>query len=158
MRFNPKSEEELIRLLPKGIYDARVRNAVDKTSQSGNEMIEVVVEVYADDGSKFVITDWLLEKISYKIRHFCESAGILNLYESGMICADDCVGKEIKVRIKIDTSDDDYGPQNRIADYVPDRKLKPNGNGAVKQPTKPRPQVAPVAAAAKEISGDDIPF
>jgi len=42
MRFQPKTEAEVLNLLPAGEYDFLVKDAEDKTSQAGNDMIKSV--------------------------------------------------------------------------------------------------------------------
>lgn len=127
MRFTPFSKEEAekkrVGLLPEGRYNARVIAATDKVSQSsGNEMIELELEVFGPDGS-VVIKDWLIaiDSMAWKTQHFSEAAGLERVYASGSLAETDCVGKSVCVDIKVQQpkpGDKYQRPQNRVMDYM----------------------------------------
>lgn len=151
MKFEPKSEETIQRerCLPAGVYDFEVLDASEGPSKSGNQMITLQLRVFSDDGQRVQMRDWLLSAIAHKLRHFCASCGILDLYEAGTLTSDDCKGQSGKVKVVI-KEDTGYGPQNSVADYVVEEKTssgKIEGVGT--------PQSRKVAA---DMDGDDIPF
>lgn len=121
MQFQPKTEKQIQeeRVAPEGEYDFEVMAAEEKLSKNGNNMIEVVLNVYRADGSKFALTDFLLatDKMAWKLRHFCESCGILDLYEKGELQAFHCRGLAGRAKL-IQQDSTDYGLQNRVKDYV----------------------------------------
>lgn len=121
MKFTPKSEKQIAEegLLPEGTYGFEVAKAEDKVSKSGNDMIEVNLRVFNTDGSFVFVRDYLMEKISYKLRHFAEAAGLLEKYESGEFTASDCEGRtgNVKIIIKKDTTGQ-YPDKNEVRDYV----------------------------------------
>lgn len=163
MRFSPVSEEDAAGCLPKGEYDAVVATATEKTSKAGNPMIEVELTVYGQGGAEIKVRDWLIgnESGQRKIQRFCKSADLWETYQAGELCADSCIGLNVSVKLGVQDSEE-YGPQNRVSDYVP-RK-------AVSSPAKPPEKldgVAPEQRAkagtgrkdpAKPPGGDDIPF
>jgi len=135
MRFQPKTEEEIKQgnLLADGKYGFVISGATEKVSKiksdgtGGNEMIEVTVRVYKDDGGFVLITDFLMEQMAFKLRHACEACGLLPAYEAGELSADDFVGKEGYVKIKTqkgglkdknDPNGERYDDRNAIADYI----------------------------------------
>lgn len=123
MRITPKSQEEidLEGLLEKGVYDFEVLKAEDKVSKKGNEMIHVKLKVFHEDGFQFV-DDWLMEAMSYKLRHFCETANLLDRYESGELAAEDCIGRSGRVKIDIEPAGE-YPAKNVVKDYGEAKKV-----------------------------------
>jgi hypothetical protein len=147
MKFQPKSADDIKResLIEPGEYDFEVLSAEDKVSKSGNEMIAVKLAVYVDGKARHA-KDWLMEKMAFKLRHFCEATGLLAKYEAGDFTAADCQGRAGKVRIVIQDNPE-FGPQNVVKDYVVAKQLE----------TAMTPVVKPMSAAEKAHE-DSIPF
>lgn len=133
MRFTPKTEEECTKftLLPAGIYDFEVTAARNKISNAGNDMIEIELKVFHDDGSA-TVKDYLMEAVAYKMRHFCAAAGLMAQYDSGELDDIDCIGATGKVKLEISkckqkpNSDECYPDKNGVKDYiVPEGGAKP---------------------------------
>lgn len=122
MKFQPKTENEIAseNLIEPGEYDFEVVAAFDKVSKtSGNDMIELKIKVFAD--REKVISDYLLEKMAYKLRHFAEATGLLEVYNSGDLIADDCVGKSGRLELGIQRDKTGAHPdKNTVKDYVTD--------------------------------------
>lgn len=161
MRFEPKTEEELKNtVLQPGIYDGEILKAVEKTSKkSGNPMIELTMKFYGEGDESALVMDYLLESMPKKLRHFCDAAGILEMYESGEFNADDCQGLSIRAKLKVDhDKNDQYDDKNVVADYVVEAPApKPAPATANRKAAKPEPkQPEPVGAGAPP--NDDIPF
>lgn len=155
MNFKPKTEKELQEdnerlLLParKEPYPATVSEAVDKVSKSGNEMIEIKLKVYADDGTHRFVTDYLMAAMMHKLFHFAEATGIMDAYSAGTICADDCNGREVFVKIGIDPASGNYAAKNVVKDYF--SKQSEERHEAEKLPPSP--------PADNALAKDDIPF
>jgi hypothetical protein len=73
-------------LLPPGWIDgATIREAVERPSARGNDMIEVVIAVPDGRGSERLFKDWLssMPLGALRLRHACESVGKLDRYNSG---------------------------------------------------------------------------
>jgi len=153
MQFQPKTEAEIkaANLLPEGVYDFEVFDAVDKVSKSGNDMIELHLKVFTDDGSTRQMRDWILESFAHKLRHFCEACGLTKQYEAGALTANDCIGMAGKVRV-VQQTREGYDPQNSVKDYI-----VPEAGSVPTRSTAPAPK--PAAAPAHTVHGeDDIPF
>ena len=151
MRFNPKSEEELqaMTLIDPGVYNFEVVAAKDRTSKSGNEMIELQLKLWDMQGHEKIVYDYLLEAMSFKLRHFAECTGLLDKYQAGELQALDCSGRQGKVEIVVQQGQKKpeggyYPDKNSVKDYV-----KPNGE---------EPKSATPANAEEDLFGDSIPF
>ena len=124
MRITVHSETDARRaaqrkLLPAGQYEARILEATETTSKSGNDMIELQVSVRGRDGSERELPDWLVsnDRGALKLRHAAEAVGALAKYEAGEIEQSDFVGQHVRVRIVIEKRRG-YPDQNRIEDYA----------------------------------------
>lgn len=125
----PKTEEELDfeRLLPKGVYDFEIVKAEEKQSKKGNDMIAVNLKVFHGDGFQFV-RDFLMEAMSHKLRHFAETVGLLESYDSGQLDANDLVGRSGKARIDIEPAGE-FPAKNVVKDYGEKKKADPAAKG-----------------------------
>jgi len=142
MTFAPKSEKEVSEssCAPVGEYDFDVLNAEDAISKSDNPMIKVTIGLYIGDTVKNRIFDYLLPAMEAKLRHFCDTTGLLSRYESGQLEAADCIGRSGRVKIGIEPAGQ-YPAKNVVKDYVC-RPAKPLASNSA-----PNPE-----------SEDDIPF
>ena len=155
MNFKPKSEKELQQdnerlLLPsrKEPYPAKVIKATDKVSKSGNEMIEITLSIFADDGTSRFVTDYLMAAMMHKLFHFAEATGLMDAYGAGTICAGDCEGREVFVKLGIDPAKGEFAAKNVVKDYIsPKSEAR---HEAVNMPPSP--------PADKDLAKDDIPF
>jgi hypothetical protein len=155
MKFTPKTDEEIARenLWPAGEYSFEILEAADKTSKSGNEMIEMKVKVINDDGGFILVNDYLLESIAYKLKHAAEACGLLEQYSTGSLVSHDFIGKTGMLKLKIqkgkpkdDGSGDVYPDRNAIGDYVKPK----SGNGSAGH--------AIAAPAPAAFIDDTVPF
>lgn len=154
MRFTPVSEEQAqtVNLFPKGIYDAVVKAAVEKTSKtSNNPMFEVELTVYGPEGKERSVRDYLVctDGGQAKIQRFCKAAGQWDAYQSGELCGDTFNNSSLRVKLGIDEGTGEFPPKNKVVDYLP--------------PTPKAPaEVAGVSAvqrkAASGLPDADIPF
>jgi hypothetical protein len=166
MNFQPKTVKELQQeserlLLParKEPYPATVESAVDKTSKSGNEMIEIKLKVFADDGSHRTVTDYLMEAMAHKLFHFAEATGNMDKYESGTLSSNDCEGKELFVKIGIDPANGNFAAKNVVKDYVsPQSELKHAATKEDAPKAAPKSAPKPPKDSDLDIAPDDIPF
>ena len=147
MRFQPRTEDELKAetLLPEGDYDFEVMEAADTTSKKGNDMIKVKLRVFTNNGERHVY-DYLMPSMGFKLRHFCESTGLLSKYDNGTLGAADCANRTGIASIDIEEGKDGYGPKNKVTDYV------------VKQKDIKRAAPVQQPAATKTVAEDDIPY
>lgn len=131
MRFTPKSEEELqsMSLLEPGIYQFQVSAATNEMSKSGNEMIKLVLSIWDKEGHVHFIFDYLLEAMGHKLRHFCESTGLIDKYDHGEIDVTDCINRQGYVELsiqegKLKDNGDRYPNRNSVKDYVKKSKME----------------------------------
>lgn len=119
MRFTPKSQAQLDEdnMLPPGIYDFEVQSAEEATSKAGNEMIKITLKVFRPDGGHMLITDYLMEKLAFKLRHFHETTGRMDCYEAGGITAYECQGLTGRVKLKQKAAEGEFRAKNEVADY-----------------------------------------
>jgi len=148
MRFTAKTEEQIAQgnLIPDGTYNFRVEAAQNKFSKNGNEMIELQLTIWDHENKQRVLTDYLVEAIEYKLRHFCTATGLLSVYEANELNDVQCVGKTGNVEIGRKKGKDDDRYWNVVKDYV-----APSQDGA-SGPNEPIPPKAAVPF------NDDIPF
>jgi hypothetical protein len=100
-------------------------------------MIEVKLAVFRPNGSRAYVTDYLLEKMAYKLRHFSYAVGLGDAYEAGDINAEQCAGRSGRVALKIEEQDG-FEPKNVVRDYIVPETAKP---------AKPAAHVPPAQAA-----------
>lgn len=142
--FTTCSEEELYDTMPEGEYPFYVQSAQNAYSRSGNPMMKLTLKIYDHNNRERIITDYLLDAMRFKIKHFCDATGLQEKWEAGTFNTDDCINKSGKCIIKIDIDETGkYQPKNSVRDYV---KL-PKGETA--KPVEP-----PVGS---DLNGD-IPF
>ncbi len=150
MKYQPKTEKQIIEegLAPAGIYSFEVYEAADKTSKTGNDMIELKLRLFDHEGtSRGMVTDYLLEKLAYKLRHAAVACGLEDVYNNGELTATDFKDKmgEVKIRIQED-KEGKYPAKNVVADYVV-KKETANGEPPAGHPANEAPPFDP-----------DIPF
>lgn len=148
-KFKPKTEEQLQEegLLPGAVYDFTVATAEDAISKAQNPMIKVKLQIFTDNGHRFVY-DYLLEAMGRKLRNFCKTTGILSAYEKGEFDAPSLEGVSGKVYIEIEPAGKGYPAKNVVVDYGDDSSL-----------LKPSLRTdAPGATAAKDDEDSEIPF
>lgn len=146
MKYTPRSEEESpapgTTLLPPGEYDAVVKKAMEQVSKNENPMMSLILTVYGPKGTADVF-DYLVatDTWAWKMRHFCESAGIT--YGTGDLDENDCDNRNVRVKLGI-KKQKDYPDKNEVQDYLP------RSSGA---------KVRTVTQAAATVpQDDDIPF
>lgn len=158
MKFSPKSEEELAQnLLAPGVYPFQVIAASDLISKSGNEMIELKLNVF-DENREVRIYDYLLEKMAHKLRHFADVTGLATQYEKGSLEAIDCDGKQGWVKVGQDKGGNGFLPKNTVLDYV----AHPKGDNKLSQAGMAKltgaPAIPPARQGKADKFDDDIPF
>lgn len=166
MKFQPKSEIDLQNdnLWPVGVYGFEVLEdvtlgqnhyqTIDRVSKNGNEMIQLVLKVYNDDGRFITVIDYLLESIAYKLRHAAAACGLLDKYETGILTAADFKGKSGNLKLKIDKDKTgQYSDRNGVADYV-----TPEDYVSASPKNRINGVVGAKSSAAADMISDDIPF
>ena len=119
MQFQPKDEKDFKTFapIPKGVYDFEVLEASDEISKNGNEMIKLNLAIWQGDKVICRVFDYLLSAMEAKLRHACDSCGLLDRYQAGAIHAEDFIGRTGKVKIKIEKETEQYPAKNSVEDY-----------------------------------------
>lgn len=126
--------QERFQLMKAGEYDAVIISSADKVSvNSGNPMMEMVVNVFDDEGKSHEIRDYLVftKTMMWRVIHFADSAGLLKEYENKKLCSKVAAGKRIRVKIIIEEGSiipedklkgkplgSRYPDKNKIEDYI----------------------------------------
>ena len=127
MNFQPKTESEVsaVNLIADGEYDFEVLEAADTVSKQGNDMINLKLGVFVKVGTMRFVWDYIMPSIEYKLRHFCDSVGLLSKYENGSLTADDCIGRSGRCKVVIEKDKGGFYPdKNKVKDYCL-RRAKP---------------------------------
>jgi hypothetical protein len=134
-------------LLEAGVYDGVIASSSDRTSASGNPMMDMTVSVFDKNGKQHDIRDFLVftRSMMWRVINFAKSAGVMDVYEAGKLCSDAIINKRVKVKVVIED-----------AKEIPEDKLngKPSGS---KYPEKNRIEDYVLAEEGSELD-DDIPF
>ena len=119
MKITPKTDSEIkeMNLKPNGEYPFVVMEAKDAISKKGNEMINLKLSCYLPNGKFFIVWDYLLESFPKKLKHACDVCGLLDKYKSGILSADDFIGREGFCLIG-SSKDDGFNPRNIVIDYI----------------------------------------
>lgn len=152
-QFTPKTDEEIEaiknqNLLPEGNYSFVIREAKQRLSSTGNPMIEVLISIVDNNGNNRNIKDYLLstDKMIYKLKHLCDSIGVLKDYERGILDLVKFVNQKGQAKIII-----------QKGGVSADGSLYPDKN-AVKDYLK-RSEFVQLKSVEKEtLLSDDIPF
>jgi hypothetical protein len=106
-------------LAPGWIDGAMIREAVERPSARGNDMIEVVIAVPDGRGGERLFKDWLTSMPlgALRLRHATEAVQKLDRYSAGEISASDFVGHAVRVKIDVEKKRG-YAPRNVITDYA----------------------------------------
>lgn len=137
MRYNHEDAVDRFAVIPAGVYDAVVEKATNDVSKAGNDMIEIYLKVFTPAGVATSVKDYLVSTPGalYKVRHFCDSAGID--FSKNELEAGECVDKNVKVKLKLEKSEE-WGDKNSVEDYVKrDKSTAPIKEVPAKDPLIP---------------------
>lgn len=143
MQVTPKTKNEIdaMNLWSKGEYGFEVvekaklgeneyftMDTVSKIKpdgKGGNEMIQLVVNVFHPEGWKIVLMDYLLDAMPEKLFHAVHACGLEDKYNAGALLASDFVGKTGNLKLYIqkgkpknDGSGENYPDRNAIGNYI----------------------------------------
>ena len=107
-------------LIQEGKYKFRVKDAREKRSSSGNDMINLKLVLFIN-GREVPLWDSLilLPSMFWKIEHFCEATGLSEQLANGRLMVQDCLEVEGIVDIiqKVDVQTGELA--NKVKDYLP---------------------------------------
>lgn len=126
--------QERFNLLKEGDYDAVITKSVDTISaNSGNNMMDMTLSVYDDDGKSHSIRDFLVftKAMMWKVVHCAESAGVLKEYEEQNFCSELMQDRTVRVKIVVEegglipedklkgkAAGSKYPDKNKVEDYL----------------------------------------
>jgi len=116
--FDPKEAQEEIKYscLPKGEYEAEVLEVTSKVSKAGNNMLEVIYQVYGNEDQTRRIYDYIVTPFTlYKLKQLCEYT---SLEFDGVLDEQELVGKRLMVAVDIRKETEKYPERNEITRYV----------------------------------------
>lgn len=128
---------ERFQLLKEGIYDAVVTASQDTVSSKGSPMMDITLSVYDENGNTHDVRDFLVftKQMMWKIVHFAQSAGIMNLYQNGRLCSDTAINKRVQVKLTVEQGGEipqdklkgkpvgtRYFDKNKVEDYIKQRE------------------------------------
>ncbi len=106
-------------LIPEGKYKFRVKDAREKRSSAGNDMLNLKLIIFINNRE---VPLWdsliLIPSMFWKIEHFCEATGLEENLANGRLMAQDCQDQEGYVDIiqKIDAQTGELA--NKVRDYI----------------------------------------
>lgn len=157
MEFNPDDagDRGSFSLLPEGLYDIEVVDAEERTSQKGNQMIALTLEARHPDGYPSRVWDYLVSTPAavFKIKQFCDAAGLTAEFTAGTLTESHCRGRRLKAKVFVESGRDGYQDRNAVREYVATSDI---GGGGIA--TMPEQVQATAAAAPAAVGDDDIPF
>lgn len=144
VKITPKTDSQIAEenLWPAGDYDFEVTKAVEKVSKSGNPMIQVDLMCYNGEKRR-AVTDYIMEKMAFKLKHFLYGIGMTAAYEAGEFSAEQFQGRAGKVTLRQEQQEG-YLPKMVVKDYVVPKEGE----------AKPAPKRTPVATE----QDDSVPF
>ena len=126
-------------LLQPGEYRFEVVDAVKAVSASGNDMYQLRLKVFQDNGPAVTVFDNLIEKENCLFR-FVQFFDSLGMDTDDTDATKNAIGEVGRARIKIEQGTNGYADRNRVDRYLPAPKTE-----------KPPVSVLPT-------SSDDLPF
>jgi len=122
---------------------------------AGERGVEIALELEPSDHPGVLIREYLVatQAAMFRIKNFCEAAGLTQKFEAGRLTEDDCRGSKVRARIMVEEGGE-YPDKNRVEEYL---KLGgiPTGEGAVSGSAVP---ASPAGGGHQGIDEDDIPF
>lgn len=124
---------ERFQLLKEGEYEAVIISSEDKQSKTGNPMMDMILNVYDENGKTHEVRDFLVftKAMMWKVIHFANSSGLLKEYESGSLCSENVVNKRLRVKIVVEEGSEihqdklkgkplgsKYPDKNKVSEYI----------------------------------------
>lgn len=149
--FNPMTDEEInsFGLVEKGIYNFEVVKSTRKKSKSGNDMAEIQLTLWDNEGRIHYVYDYLIFSDVplniKKVKHFCDAVGLSEDYKKGCLPEEMAsLGGKVSIGIQEETAKPGggfYPKKNVVVDYISSQE----------KDVKPK-------VSESEFSDADIPF
>lgn len=162
MKVTPKTDAELLpKLLPEGEYEAFVREAKDKVSKSGNDMIEIMLCIHDEDGTPTFVFDYLLDEMPTKLKHFVASTELLDAYNAEELTAEVCKQHNVRVKLRIEEAKNGWRASNKVADYMPSTVVPQPEQNDIQAEVVTQPAAnegVSETVPPQELPSDGVPF
>lgn len=161
LQYDVMSEQEAMserfQLIKEGIYEGVVTASQDTKSSSGNDMMDVTITVYDENGKPHDIRDFLVftRTMMWKVIHFCDSAGLLKEYEEGKLCSQVAINKRVVVKVSIEEGKEI--PSHKLNDR-PEGSRYPNKNKIDGYIKKEAQTTVSNNETKNNLMDDDLPF
>ncbi len=117
----PEKELQQGILLKAGVADFEIVNVQEKTSQNtGNEMLELKLRVWDEDGAEGVVYDYIIssEKTIWKLYQLSKALSGIKIYsEDGCFDPNKLIGQKGKLILKITAPSGEYPARNQVKSY-----------------------------------------
>ena len=120
MQWNPDEYEETsFEPIPDGEYNFTVIGANEKTSKSGNAMIELELQFDIGGGNVIKVYDRLVStpKALWRIRSFCAGAG--RDFTAGALDDQECIGMPGRAKLVLGEKNEKGKRYMQVENYVP---------------------------------------
>jgi len=115
--YDPKDgEDKGFTVLPSGDYEIEIKNVLEKVSKAGNDMLELSICVYGNDGVESKVFDYIVNPATiYKLKSICRCVG----FEfEGTIDEQLLIGKRMLANVSVRPPKDGYAERNEIKRYL----------------------------------------
>lgn len=117
-RFQPRSDEDLVNILPEGEHKFTVKKAaphISKTTQ--NESVKLTLEFFKKNGTPVFVDVYLSPSFEVMIKDYCYSVGIGEDYETGGFNVDKQSGKSGIAKLVIEEQAG-YDKRNKVVKFI----------------------------------------
>ena len=142
-------------------YDFIVLGADQRTSRSGNAMLEISIGLFndpADEIPRWRLREYLIaprgeddKPVIRRIYSFCAATGLLDHYKAGTLTTDIIIERTGKLKVRIE-EDEQFGPKARVGHWIPREGAKWEAN------KQPGTSAQPVTQNAPSTDDDQVPF
>ena len=124
MKYNP---DDATTVWPKGAYTATIKDCKEKKSRAGNEMLELLLEVY-NGASKSLVYDYIVNPSTiYKLKKLAKAVGKVDEFNAGTFDPAKHLDEPLMVMLDVEESDD-FGDKNKVKAYLPKEAAEKNPN------------------------------
>ena len=103
-------------IIEPGIYDFEVYSAEEFLSKNNKKMLRLVLKIKLDNDQGYLV-DYLSSDLLWKIKNFMECIALDELFSSGALEPEDCLGRKGMLRVA-HVFNDKYGVRLSIQGYI----------------------------------------
>ena len=118
MEFSTIVEENKFKDLEPGAAVFEVKSAAEKVSKSGNPMIVLTMKVHDKANNSGVVTEYLVQHASWKIKQFLVSANREKIFDTGKIDAMDCLGATGSCMLRMEKGTGEFRDKIKVGKFI----------------------------------------